>query len=99
MNRNSGRGATPGIDLQSPDGRSERLSTFRHNPLRNPLLLFGTLTAQLIHIAAMYTPWISDVLQIQPISPQHWLELLGFALSVLVAMELHKAIRQRLGTC
>jgi len=38
----------------------------------------------------MYTPWISDVLQIQPVSPAHWLQLLGIALAVLVVMELHK---------
>jgi len=74
------------------NSRSESLSAFRHNPLRNPLLLFGTLTAQLIHIAAMYTPWISDVLQIKPISPQQWIELLGLALTVLVVMEVHKVL-------
>ena len=78
------------------NSRSESLSIFRHNPLRNPLLLFGTLAAQLIHIGAMYTPWISEVLDIQPITPQHWMELLGMALTVLVAMELHKTIRRRL---
>jgi Ca2+-transporting ATPase len=78
------------------NSRSESLSIFRHNPLRNPLLLFGTLAAQLIHIGAMYTPWISDVLQIQPINPQHWLLLLGLALSVLVVMELHKILVWRL---
>jgi Ca2+-transporting ATPase len=75
--------------------RSEVRSVFNHNPLRNPILLMGTTIAQLIHIAAMYTPWISDVLHIQPVSLQHWLELLGFALSVLVVMELHKWIRRR----
>jgi hypothetical protein len=64
--------------------------------MRNPLLLFGTAAAQLIHIGAMYTPWIRDVLHIQPISPQHWLELLCLALTVLVVMELHKALRRRL---
>ena len=74
--------------------RSETLSVFRHNPLRNPILLIGTAIAQLVHIGAMYTPWISDVLRIQPVSPQHWLELLGIALTVLVVMELHKAIRR-----
>ena len=78
------------------NSRSESLSLFRHNPLRNPLLVFGTLAAQLIHIGAMYTPWISEVLDIQPITPQHWMELLGMALTVLVAMELHKTIRRRL---
>ncbi len=73
--------------------RSETLSVFRHNPLHNPILLFGTVAAQLIHIAAMYTPWIRDVLHIQPVTPQHWIQLLGLALTVLVVMELHKAIR------
>lgn len=74
--------------------RSETRSVFRHNPLRNPILLFGTAAAQLVHIGAMYTPWISDVLHIQPVSLQHWLMLLGLALTVLVVMELHKAVRQ-----
>jgi magnesium-transporting ATPase (P-type) len=80
------------------NSRSETLSVFRHNPMRNPLLLFGTATAQLIHVGAMYTPWISDVLRIQPISPQHWAELLVLALSVLVIMEAHKFLRRRLTT-
>jgi hypothetical protein len=69
---------------------------FRHNPLRNPILLFGTAAAQLVHIGAMYTPWISDVLGIQPVSPAHWLQLLLVALSVLVAMELQKIYHRRL---
>ena len=72
--------------------RSETRSVFRHNPLRNPILLFGTAAAQLIHIGAMYTPWISDVLRIQPVSFHNWLELLGLALTVLVVMELQKLI-------
>jgi len=74
--------------------RSEVRSVFRHNPLGNPILLIGTAVAQLVHIGAMYTPWISDVLHIQPVTPQQWLELLGLALSVLIIMELHKAIRR-----
>jgi magnesium-transporting ATPase (P-type) len=76
------------------NSRSESRSVFRHNPMRNPLLLFGTAVAQLVHIGAMYTPWISDVLQIQPLSLQHWLILLGLAVTVLVAMELHKLLRR-----
>ncbi len=76
--------------------RSETRSAFRHNPLSNPILLFGTVAAQLIHIGAMYTPWVKDVLNIHPVSPQHWLELLGLAFSVLVAMELHKVVRRTL---
>ena len=77
-------------NVQVFNSRSETLSAFRHNPMRNPLLLFGTLAAQGVHIAAMYTPWISDVLQIQPVSLEHWAELLLIALSLLVIMELQK---------
>ena len=75
--------------------RSETRSTFRHNLMRNPILLFGTLTAQLIHIGAMYTPWLKDVLAVQPVSAEHWLELLALALTLLVVMELHKWFRRR----
>jgi len=73
------------------NSRSETRSAFRHNPLR-----FGTAAAQLVHIGAMYTPWLSDVLQVQPVSLHDWAELLGLALVVLVAMELHKAARRLL---
>jgi magnesium-transporting ATPase (P-type) len=73
--------------------RSEVRSVFRHSPLRNPILLIGTAVAQLVHIGAMYTPWISDVLQLQPVSLQHWFELLGLALTVLLVMEIYKVVR------
>jgi magnesium-transporting ATPase (P-type) len=73
------------------NSRSETRSAFRHNLLRNKLLLIGTVVAQLIHIGAMYTPWISDVLHIQPVSLEHWATLLAAALSILVVMELYKA--------
>lgn len=78
--------------------RSEMRSVFRQSFFSNPILLFGTVAAQLIHIGAMYTPWIRDVLHIQPVSAQHWLELLTLALTVLLAMEVYKTIRRRVGT-
>lgn len=78
--------------------RSETRSVFQQNLFSNRILLIGTATAQLIHIGAMYTPWISDVLHIQPVSPQHWLQLLGLAFTVLVVMELHKLVRRKFAT-
>jgi magnesium-transporting ATPase (P-type) len=75
------------------NSRSETRSVFRHSPLNNLILLFGTAAAQLIHIAAMYIPLMQEVLGVQPVSLQHWWELLGLALTVLVAMEMHKAFR------
>jgi len=73
--------------------RSESLSVFRHNPLRNKLLLVGTLIAQLVHIGSMYTPWLGDVLGVKPVSFMQWLGLLALAFSVMLVMELHKAFR------
>ncbi|HEB67155.1 MAG TPA: ATPase, partial [Gammaproteobacteria bacterium] len=72
------------------NSRSETVSVFRHSLLRNPLLVFGTLAAQGIHIGAMYTPGLREVLHLQPVSTEHWFELLGLAMVILVVMELHK---------
>ena len=72
------------------NSRSETLSVLRHNPLRNKLLLGGTVIAQLVHIGAMYTPWLGDVLGASPVTFEQWLTLLGLALSVMLVMELHK---------
>jgi len=70
--------------------RSETLSAFKHSPLKNPLLLFGTAAAQLIHISAMYIPWLGNVLGVAPVTIGHWSILLCIALTVLLALELHK---------
>jgi len=78
------------------NSRSERRLAVTHNPMRNPLLLFGTLAAQAVHIGAMYTPGFSGVLGAMPVTFGHWLDLLGVALLVLVVMELHKVLRMQL---
>jgi Ca2+-transporting ATPase len=77
------------------NSRSETLSVFRHNPMRNKLLLGGTIVAQLVHIGAMYTPWLGDVLGASPVTFAQWITLLGLALSVLLVMEIHKWLRTR----
>ncbi|GAB6042210.1 cation-translocating P-type ATPase [Endothiovibrio diazotrophicus] len=77
------------------NSRSETLSAFLHNPLRNPLLLFGTVAAQLIHIGAMYTPGLSGVLGAMPVTLEHWAEMLFVALLILVVLELHKLLWRR----
>jgi len=72
------------------NSRSELQSAFVHNPMRNPLLLFGTISAQLIHVGAMYTPVLNDILNIEPISLHEWLDFLQIAFIALLASELHK---------
>jgi len=72
------------------NSRSETISAFGHNPMHNPLLLFGTAAAQAVHIGAMYTPGLSSVLGIHPVSLAHWASLLPVALIILLTMEAHK---------
>jgi P-type Ca2+ transporter type 2C len=72
------------------NARSERISLFRLNPLRNPVLLGGTATALAVHLAATYIPFFQDVLGVHPISPSEWGYLVLLAMSVVVVMEAHK---------
>lgn len=72
------------------NSRSETRSVFRQYFLGNPLLLFGMLGAQCIHIAAMYTPGLRDVLQIVPVTLHLWSQLLAIALVLVAVDELHK---------
>ncbi|MFP4602119.1 MAG: cation-translocating P-type ATPase [Halochromatium sp.] len=75
--------------------RSEERSAFRI-PLRANLLLIGTvIAAQGVHILAMYLPGLSDVLQVGSVPLWEWGALLGIALSLLVVVELFKALRVR----
>lgn len=83
-------------NIQVFNSRSELRSAFSLSPTRNPTLFFGTLGAQLVHIAAMYTPWLSGVLNIGPVSLEHWARLLALALSILIAMEAYKLVRRRM---
>lgn len=73
--------------------RSETKSAFKLNPFRNPVLLFGTIAAQLIHIAAMYTPGFKDVLGVGPVDLYEWLRLFAMAISVLFVIEVYKFFR------
>lgn len=82
-------------NIQVFNSRSETRSVFRHNPWKNRLLVLGTLGAQAIHIIAMYTPGLSNLLQASPVSLLQWTELLLLAASILVVMESYKWFRRR----
>ncbi|MBT3530417.1 MAG: HAD-IC family P-type ATPase [Gammaproteobacteria bacterium] len=72
------------------NSRSEKISIFRQNFFGNPFLLFGMLAAQGIHILAMHTPGLRDVLGIEPVSFELWSQLLLISLLLVVVDELHK---------
>jgi Ca2+-transporting ATPase len=70
--------------------RSETRSALRLSPLRSPFLLAGALTALLVHVVAMYLPLGQRVLGTEPVGLTTWVALLALALSVFLAMEVHK---------
>lgn len=70
--------------------RSETRSAFAVSPLRSPYLLAGALTAFLVHVIAMYVPFLQSMLGTEPVDLQTWVMVLSLALTVLVAMEIHK---------
>jgi P-type Ca2+ transporter type 2C len=72
------------------NNRSETKSALAFSPLRSPYLLAGVLAALAIHVLAMNLPILQRVLRTEPVSLQTWATLLLLALSVFVAMELHK---------
>ena len=77
-------------NIQVFNSRSETRSIIHQPFFSNRLLIVGTIGAQLLHIAALYTPGLSDLLDVQPVSLDQWLLLMVTALSMLFIMELHK---------
>jgi len=70
--------------------RSETKSALRLSPFRSPILLWGSITALLFHIAAMHLPIGQRILGVEPVSLATWGVLFALALTILVAMEIHK---------
>lgn len=59
----------------------------------NPLLIAAVVAAHGIHIAALWTPGLSEVLGVEPVSPTTWLALLPIAASLLLFDEASKWLR------
>ncbi len=82
-------------NIHALSSRSETRSLFAIRFFANPFLVIAVPFAQLIHIAAMYTPVIGDVLELNPISLNQWLVLAAISLILLVVEELHKWFLRR----
>ncbi len=79
-------------NVQAGNSRSETTSLFTLSPLRNRLPFVGTAAAQLMHIAAMYTPGLRDVLHLEGVSLEQWLVSLGLALTLFLVSEVQKVL-------
>ena len=85
-------------NIHALSSRSEDRSLFSIKFFSNPFLVLAVPIAQLVHIAAIYTPGISDVLELRPVTMGEWTGLLAVALLLLAIEEVHKAwIRRRDG--
>jgi len=77
------------------NSRSETISLFRLHPLSNRVLFVGTITALAVHVTAMYTPFLQQLLDLRPIVVADLMQLVVVASSIVVVMELHKLWRRR----
>ncbi|WP_117192790.1 cation-translocating P-type ATPase [Rhizobium terrae] len=77
-------------NVQTFTSRSEHRSVLSLGFFGNPLLLLAVFSAQALHIAAMYVPWLRDTLQLAPPSLMEWASMLLAAASILLVTELDK---------
>lgn len=83
--------------FQAVNSRSEHQSIFRLSPFTNPFLVYALLASTFAQLAVIYAPPLQWVFRTVPLSPFEWLLVLGISLSVILVVEIDKAIRRRFG--
>jgi magnesium-transporting ATPase (P-type) len=81
--------------LHAGNSRSEYQSVFRVSPFSNPFLLGATLMAVGVHIGSLYFPPTQFVLRVQPLDLATWGRILTLSVTIVIAMEIDKAVRRR----
>ena len=77
-------------NVHALNARSETRSVFRIPFAANPFLIVAIVAAQGLHIAAMYLPGLSGVLDVQPVALTDWLMVAAVAASLLLVGEILK---------
>jgi magnesium-transporting ATPase (P-type) len=80
--------------FQAGNARSDTRSVFQVPLFSNPFLFLGTAAALGLHIGALYFPPAQYVLRVEPVPFETWPRILAVALSVIIAVELHKWLRR-----
>jgi Ca2+-transporting ATPase len=78
--------------------RSNRRSAFALSPFSNRFLFFGVGASLLLHIGAMYFEPTQRLIRLQPLALETWMRIVGVALSIVLAVELHKLLRRSSGS-
>ncbi len=79
-------------NAQALNCRSERRSLLAMPVTGNPFLLLAILGSLAIHLGAMWTPGVSDVLRLAPLDLDAWLTVLPLALVPILVVELVKRL-------
>ncbi|HEX9909760.1 MAG TPA: HAD-IC family P-type ATPase, partial [Desulfatiglandales bacterium] len=80
--------------FQAWNSRSEYQSVFTISPLSNPFLFYSMVAAMLAQIAVVYVPALQWVFRTEPLNGADWVQIVLIALTVVVAVEVDKAIRR-----
>ena len=79
-------------NVHALNARSETRSAFAVPFAANPGLICAVVGTQALHIAALYLPHLSDVLDVAPVALLDWLMVAAVAASLMVVMEGYKRL-------
>lgn len=80
--------------FQVGNARANLQSLFTLSPFSNRFLFIATAAAMSLHVGALYFNPTQIVLRVEPIELEAWIKIIGTALSIIVVVEAHKAIRR-----
>lgn len=70
--------------------RSEDKSIFQMNPLSSKFLIIATITIIFLQFAALYLPFMRNILHTQPLAASEWMIIILIASSVVLLEEIRK---------
>ncbi|MDP3044001.1 MAG: cation-translocating P-type ATPase C-terminal domain-containing protein, partial [Bacillota bacterium] len=75
--------------------RSETESILKQNLMSNKLLFYSVVASIAAQIAVIYVPALQFVFRTVPLTLEDWVVVIGVAMTVLVVVEMEKALRRQ----
>jgi Ca2+-transporting ATPase len=75
--------------------RSEKQSIFRMSLMTNPFLIYSMIAAFFAQMAVIYVPALRWIFRTVPLSLHEWLQIVFITITVIIAVEIDKAVRRR----
>jgi Ca2+-transporting ATPase len=80
--------------FQAWNSRSELQSVFTIIPLSNPFLFYSMVAAFLAQLAVVYVPAFQWIFRTEALALSDWLQIVMVSLTVVIAVEVDKAVRR-----